>query len=122
MQRFTVAKASEVMEKVVVRYHALAQVKCQNNLLFARQLANTLKRIKLTHVETPKVRSLKGLGCEDLAVVVKGFEFQRITAVIVEEHRTLLAGLSFKANIRLDNELDTRRFNSLCQCFPVVAQ
>lgn len=121
VQRFTVTKACEVVEKVVIRHHAFAQIKRQNNLLITRQLANTLERIKLTHVETPKVRSLKRLGCEDLAVVVKGFELQRITAVIVEEHSTLLAGFTFKTNIRFDNKLDTRSFNSLSQCFPVVA-
>ncbi len=43
---------------------------------------------------------------KDLVRIAKGFEFERVSARIQQEHRGLLADLSDEAHVRLDQEAD----------------
>ncbi len=55
-----------------------------------------------------------------LTEICKSFKLQRIACRVEEEHRRLLAYLTFKARIRLDDELYSCKAHALREFLPLL--
>jgi hypothetical protein len=69
------------------------------------------------NLKAPPVRASL---CENLRLVLEGLEFKRVAGGIAEEHGGLLAGLSLKADMRLDDEANAFGLQADCELMPLV--